>query len=271
MTYAADDKRLAKWEKGLQDAVLANPGPWNSYDDDIKAALAIYTAKLSSIPGYQEPDWKLIKAMIWVETGALNSQWTTAPMQIGVNGDPGLRELLRTPQGQLILPASYRGILTEANVPKDGHLNIEAGIGYLLKIQAKFGWVPALSTDRPEHVTMNQQAALARFGVCTIWELPEAQLVSTMEEPMLPPISVIPVLPPAKSAHGPHKKAAPKKILGITGWKTLTPEFVGAHYNAGDGNYAKKLRYAMDLMDGKVPIPPKPAVTTAPPLRKAIP
>ena len=46
--------------------------------------------------------------MLWVETGAGDHQWTSAPMQCGVNHDLGLGDLLDKPQGHLILPPQYQ-------------------------------------------------------------------------------------------------------------------------------------------------------------------
>lgn len=53
--------------------------------------------------------------MTWVETGAENAEWKTKPMQIGVQGDPGLASPLRGDEGgDLIIPPQRRGQFTHA-------------------------------------------------------------------------------------------------------------------------------------------------------------
>jgi hypothetical protein len=63
---------------------------------------------------------------------------------------------------------------------------------------------------------------------------------------------------PAKHKH----PAPPPKHLAIVSWKPLTLQFIAKHYNAGDGNYADKLQFALDIMSGKIKPeaapPPKP-------------
>ena len=51
------------------------------------------------------------------------------------------------------------------------------------------------------------------------------------------------------------------KHLAIIGWKPRTLQLIAHHYNAGDGNYADKLQFALDIMSGKI----KPEAAPAPP------
>lgn len=101
--------------------------------------------------------------MLWVETGphAIGDTWDTRPMQIGnvfhtksgkVLADPGLHDLLdpKNEHAKLVLPPSYQGKLTMANVRTNGRLNIEAGVGYLLLRLAHFDTVKVDSPSTPQ-------------------------------------------------------------------------------------------------------------------------
>ena len=139
MPYPHDEAKLKSWETGLSAQIAKDPKPWDDYDLQIKTVCQVYDKHLAGVSGYVPLDWQLIKAITWVESGAAIEAWKTAPMQIGVNGDPGLRELLTSPTGKLILPPEYAQMLTVSNVPANGNLNIEAGVGYVLKVTANFG------------------------------------------------------------------------------------------------------------------------------------
>ena len=142
MPYPKDEQSLKFWEEALSHAIAKDPDPWNAYDPKIQMAVQQYNDQLRGISNFQPLDWQVIKAMTWVESGANSSKWKSAPMQIGLNGDPGLRDLLTSPQGKMILPQQYARTLTLLNVHTDGEKNIQAGTGYLLMVLAKFAMVP---------------------------------------------------------------------------------------------------------------------------------
>ena len=222
MSYPKDAKSLKLWEDGLSHAIAKDSAPWNAYDAKIKTVVQRYNEHLRGVSSFQPLDWQIVKTMIWVESGANNDAWLTAPMQIGVNGDPGLRDLLTSPHGKMILPPEYASTLTVLNVPTGGERNIQAGTGYLLKILAKFGMVPTI--------------------------------------PAAPKVPSMPQMPALKLAHHPHHHAHAATHLAIVGWHPATLEFIAHRYNSGDGNYAGKLRFALDIIQGKVvpPLAPPP-------------
>lgn len=60
-------------EKDIQIA-RESPHPartlvWNEYDQDIRAIVSHYNDHLRHTPGHAPLDWRLIKAMLWTETG----------------------------------------------------------------------------------------------------------------------------------------------------------------------------------------------------------
>jgi hypothetical protein len=98
---------IDQWRDGLDKAT--GNRKWDAYDCEIRAIVAEYNSHLQPTPGYRPLDWRLIKAMIWTETGAGSPEWKIKPMQIGVPGDPGMNSLLSGNEGaDLILPPVER-------------------------------------------------------------------------------------------------------------------------------------------------------------------
>jgi hypothetical protein len=105
---------------------------WNEYDRLIEREVADYNRRLADTPGYQPVDWRLIKAMVWIESGGpTNPAWRTRPIQIGNPGDPGLAAL-RTGEGaaQVILRDAMKRELAQSE--NDPERNVRLGIAYLM-------------------------------------------------------------------------------------------------------------------------------------------
>ena len=233
MPYPKNEGRLKDWEHGLWDALAKDPDPWNKYDGQMRSVIGTYNQHLANTAGYMAPDYKKVKAMVWTETGANSDAWDTAPMQIGVNGDPGLHELLTSEQGKRILPPTYAMLLNEANVPKIGNLNIAAGIGYLLKILARFDYV---------------ESALSLFESSSTSPSHEQSDPNLILSSSFSGNSGTTAFTPAQKSH----HLAPKKRIDVVGWRAFDFDFIARHYNVGDGNYPGKLQYAYDIICGTV-------------------
>lgn len=55
---------------------------WNNYDCDIKRVVGEYNQHLLNQGHYRPLDWRLIKAMIWTESGGPdNRAWKRNPMR----------------------------------------------------------------------------------------------------------------------------------------------------------------------------------------------
>ena len=144
MTSSPGKSGLEKWQDGLRKAV--NDPRWDSYDCEIKMAISEFEQHLRSTTGYRTPDWQLIKAMLWTESGADSPEWGTKPMQIGVIGNPGLASLLSGKEGgELILSSALKSRLSATNVRMVPSQNIRAGIGYLLMRMATFEFQSVLA------------------------------------------------------------------------------------------------------------------------------
>lgn len=89
--------------------------------------------------GYPGVDWKLAKAMVWVESGGpKNPAWNSRVMQIGNSGDPAHGVLKSGTEGSSVImtDALWQAIKTQSiDQPV---LNIRAGIAYLFTRMAYF-------------------------------------------------------------------------------------------------------------------------------------
>ncbi|GKT21748.1 LysM domain-containing protein [Acidovorax sp. SUPP3334] len=223
-----------KWQDGINKAV--GDSKWNSLDCEIQIATNEYNRHLSSTTGYIALDWQLIKAMVWVETGAESPKWTSNPMQIGNPGDPGLQSLLSSKEGgDLIIPPAWRNLLTAGTATTLPSHNIRAGIGYLLMRLANYSIKSVLDADQAIYeVTVKPGDSIAKIA---------NERSSTVE--------IIKKLNPA--AHIlktgqllKYQKAKLKKV--ITGWAMITSSSVASKYNVGDSMYARKLDYCLILI-----------------------
>ena len=247
--YPKDEKRLKRWETGVYASVAENPAAWDTYDVQIQTVIAAYTNRLSGTPGYVPLDWKKVKAMLWVESGAANiATWPFNPMQIGKNGDPGLKDVLTSSHGKIILPKEYATVLNMSNVTQNGNLNIQAGIGYLLRRLANFHMVPDPPKTPSPLVPSSTKTPPNTLGPLATPKPSDAHKSSAKHHH------------PAKH-HSPAKKHPVPVHLKITSWKTFSFPWVASTYNNhGDGNYADKLQYAYDIITGNIKpqLPKKP-------------
>ncbi|WP_332451123.1 hypothetical protein [Burkholderia ubonensis] len=147
-----------KWQDDINKA--ADDVNWGTWDYEIQIAVNEYNRHLSGTAGYNPLDWHLIKAMLWVETGANSSEWKIKPMQIGVSGDPGLTSFLSGNEGgDLILPPAWKGQLTSGSARTMPAHNIRAGIGYLLMRMATLSTV-ACPLQTPRSMTSRSSRAI---------------------------------------------------------------------------------------------------------------
>lgn len=224
-----------KWQDSIDQAV--GNTKWNTWDCEIQAAVNEYNRHLSGIAGYSSLDWQLIKAMVWVETGANNSEWNTKPMQIGVAGDPGMTSFLSGKEGgDLILPPVWKKNMTESSIRTMPAYNIRAGIGYLLMRMAYFEHRSVLGADtRVYEIAVKPGDSLDKIAKT------QGSTVDTLRK--LNPTAT--VLRPRQVLK--YQKASIQRV--ITSWRPISIASIAQRYNGGgDPNYAKKLDYALSLV-----------------------
>ncbi|MEK6353114.1 MAG: LysM peptidoglycan-binding domain-containing protein [Burkholderia cenocepacia] len=224
-----------KWQDGIDKA--AGDTRWDSWDCEIRMAVDEYNRHLSGIAGYRPLDWQLIKAMLWVESGAANSEWNSKPMRIGVFGDPGLTSLLSGNEGgDLILPPAWKGQLTTGSVRNMPAHNIRAGIGYLLMKTAHYEYRNVSNADAKIYeVIVKPGDSLDKIAKA------QASTVDTLRK--LNPTAA--VLRPGQTLK--YQKASVQRV--ITSWRHISTTLIAQRYNGGrDINYATKLDYALKTL-----------------------
>jgi hypothetical protein len=196
-----------------------------------------YNVHLQATAGYRPLDWRLIKAMLWTETGANNPEWKTKPMQIGVRGDPGMDVLLSGKEGaDLILPPASKGRMTAGTIRSIPSHNIRAGVGYLLVKMAYYEYQSVVSSAATlEEVTVKAGDSLEKIARA---HRSTAEILAKLN----PDVQTLRAGQLLKCQPGSVKRV-------ITGWRQLTPVVIAQRYNGGgDPTYAAKLDFAMDLI-----------------------
>jgi hypothetical protein len=227
------------WEDGIDKA----DDKWNAYDCDIRSAVGEYDRHLSRTPGYVPLDWRVVKAMLWVETGAKVVDWKIKPMQIGNERDPGMMALLGAREGgPLIIPPSFRAGLSASAVKSDPVVNIRAGIGYLLMRMANFAFQSVPDSDaRVYEVTVQSNDSIEKIAKA------QGSTVEAMKK-LNPSVQM---LKPGQALK--YQKASIQKI--IIGWKPITSSAIATYYNAGgDSLYGTKLNRALTAVNKRAEV-----------------
>ncbi|MDI2091680.1 LysM peptidoglycan-binding domain-containing protein [Commensalibacter oyaizuii] len=234
------------WQTTIDRTSIA----WDEYDDDIRNIVNQFNQHLRSTPEYHDLDWRLIKAMIWVETGQHSSQWHFKPMQIGNNGDNGLKAVINIRKikqkngknkivsdgAELIIPPAFAQDLTyknKAEIQKNPQLNIKAGIAYLLLRHAKFKYRTRLDVDQQLYVVQVKRGdtltQIAKDKLTTIGILQSLNR-GVRTRYLQSGTWLI------------YRKASIQRY--ICGWHSITFASIAKRYNVkGDLYYAKKLQY----------------------------
>lgn len=228
----AAESGFASWAIGIDNA--EDDPKWDVYDCEIILAINEINQHLIGQGGYSPLDWRIIKAMIWVETGAKSKYWKTNPMQIGMFNDPGLDVVLSGKEGSsLVVPPPWRTLLTLASVKVLPAHNIRAGTAYLLTKLANFAFREVQDSDTRIHeIRVTRGDSLEKIARSC------GSTVETLNRLNPGTYTIYPgqILKYQKSS----------RKLVISGWKPFTSENVARYYNGrGDALYVRKLDYAL--------------------------
>lgn len=226
-----------KWKDEINKAV--SDSAWSRWDCEILAAVKEYNHHLSGTPNYILLDWRVVKAMLWIESGAHNSDWATKPMQIGTLGDSGLNKLLSDKEGgELIMPPLLQKKLTSALATSHGTYNIKAGIGYLLMQMAYFEQKNVIDKDdsRIKELTIEKSDSLHKLAKKYFTTVDTLKQMNANTE----------ILRPGTKLR--YRKSSRQKV--ITGWMQISPTSIAQKYNHnGDPLYKDKLDYALSYVE----------------------
>lgn len=227
------------WKRGIDKA--ATDPKWDQWDCLIIQTLAEYRMHITSISRqcHLVVDWWLIKAILWVETGAENPAWKMRPMQIGNLGDAGMDDLL-SERGRVIVPPTMWHSFSRGAIRTNPTINIRAGIGYLILRASHFNWqsVPDADTKVYE-VAVKPGDTLDKI----------AHSNHTTQEVLRQMNTNIAILNIGQKLR--YRKAKMRQM--VTKIDLITLSFIASKYNGGgDPLYLKKLEYVFPIIKGKV-------------------
>jgi hypothetical protein len=203
------------------------------YDKLIQGEIGIYN-KMHNL----SVDWKLFKAMVWVESGGPASKaWAQRAMQIGNPGDSGYAVMKKPRDRDKIVatPAILQDV-QKGNID-DPTLNIRTGIAYAFVRLAETAFQSVLSSDKKVYdypvVSGDSFAKIAPKVGTTVDVL---KGLNVGKENSLRPGDVL------------HYVKASMEWT-ITGWKSFDPKTLAAGYNGGgDPDYEEKLKFVLKLL-----------------------
>ena len=227
----------SKWT-GTMDAAVADQRS-AAYDQTIQAELRDYTSRLRSTPGYSEPPYKLVKALLLIESGGPAAPaWTGRVAQIGNLGDAGYGVLKTGAENSaLVMSPAFRAALASKPIT-DPVLNIRAAIAliYTKAVQAATSSViDARDPQLRQHVVSKGDSfsLIARTEGSTVPDIRASN----------PGIS--PSLHLKKKVNFHHASM----VSQITGWSLIDATFLARRYNGGgDPDYEEKLKYVVGLL-----------------------
>ncbi|HEY0785123.1 MAG TPA: LysM peptidoglycan-binding domain-containing protein [Acidobacteriaceae bacterium] len=227
-----DPRWTATVDDGLKNA------EWDKYDETIKREVAGYNQRLGSTTGYTQVDWKLLKAVLWVESGGPTSrEWNKKVMQIGNPGDAAYGVLKRGAEGsQMVMSTQLWEDIRKKDI-SDPTLNIRAAVAYVFTRLGKF---TEASIEDPSDAFDHTYIVASGDS---LWSI--AHKVGTTQ------LSLKARNPGAGKAIHPKQKLVYRRAsmqLTVSGWRDFTTANIATYYNGGgDAQYAAKLNYVLDL------------------------
>ncbi len=210
---------------------------WSEYDAAIKQEVDGYNKRLKTVAGFQELDWRWVKAMVWTEViaGPDDAAWSSRPMQIGNPGDKGLEVVQKgLDHSDLVVSAEVR---TAVKSDATGALNIRAGVAYLYHRAAFPHYKYSEIIDSSQIETYQLAAGETLSGVAS-------KVGTTVDELMRQ--SGLDAAKASKLQIGAtlkYRKA--HKIWQITGWDAWK-DAIKAYNSPGDPKYVEKVTKAYE-------------------------
>ena len=227
----------SKWTATM-DAAVADQRS-SAYDQTIQAELRDYTTRLGSTPGYTEPSYKLIKALLLIESGGPAAPaWTGRVAQIGNLGDAGYGVLKSGAENSaLVMSPDFRGALASKPI-SDSVLNVRAAIALIFTkaVQAATGSVVDARDPQLRQHVVSKGDTFGRIARTESSTVPDIRASN-------PGIS--PTLRLKEKINYHHATM----VSQITGWSLIDATFLARRYNGGgDPDYEEKLRYVVGLL-----------------------
>lgn len=219
-----------KWKDTIGKAI--NDARWDEYDAIITGEVSSYENRFPALCG--KVDWRLIKAMLWTESGGPdNPAWKGRALQIGNSGDPAYDVLKSGEENTSIIMTEIlkKKIKTQSiNRPS---LNIQAAIAYLYARMSKSSTISAKSLTDTKVYTYEV------VGGDSLEKIAK-KLGTTVDELKARNSKASGTIYPKMEFQ--YMKANLKKI--IYAWRDFSAANIAERYNGGgDENYETKLNY----------------------------
>jgi LysM repeat protein len=222
-----------KWKHTVDNGVSNKD--WDEYDSLIQSEVNDYNQRLANTPHFTTFNWKMFKAMVWVESGGPhNVAWKMRPMQIGNLHDKGYPSLRNGDEtAPLIMSDKLKeDIKGDINQPQ---LNVRAGIAYAL---VRLTTSAIKSVDDPKDTTIHEYTVEKGDYFDNI--APKVDTTVASLQKLNPTAKVLKIGQKIK-----YRKASLQRV--ITGWRPLTTANLAKLYNHRDPHYMEKLDYVLAL------------------------
>lgn len=251
---ATDRVKVRENGKEVVKEVAKEKG-WDYYDKEIQKSVDSFNNYLKS-KDYISLDWKIIRAMIWVETSPYKDEWNTKPIQIGNKGDAGIDDVTRGKYRELIIPKEYQAELSnKQSITANPDINIRAGIAYLLYSLATYGTEEVYdTTDSKVYQYKVQKGDSGFWGI--MQKLKKSGISTT--------VKILTDMNPSARIIKPdmiinYRKGSVQDV--IKSWRAITTANIQKYYNRpyrdkegkqhGDPLYSEKLDYCLMVMNKK--------------------
>jgi hypothetical protein len=222
-----------KWTATI-DTAITNKA-WDDYDATIKAEVTEYNTRFAGTPEFVALDWKMFKALLWVESGGpSNAAWKGRVMQIGNPGDKGWPVIRDGKESAPLIMSEQlkKDVKGDINKPE---LNIRAAMAYALVRLCKS---EMRSVDDPKDATIYEHTVEKGESLASI-ATKKGSTLEVMKK--LNPSANLQIGQKVK-----YRKASIQRV--ILGWMPLTSANLASRYNGGgDSNYAAKLDYVLGV------------------------
>lgn len=223
-----------KWTATM-DAAVADPRA-AAYDQTVQSELRDYTARLGSTRGYVEPSFRLIKALLLIESGGPAApSWRGRVAQIGNLGDPGYGVLKAGAENSaLVMSPDLRARLADTPI-NDPILNVRAAIALIFTKAVQAATTSVVDPADPlmrQHI-VGKGDSFSRIAQTERSTVPDIRASN-------PAIS--PTLRLKEKVNYHHASM----INQISGWNAIDAGFLARRYNGGgDPDYGDKLNYVL--------------------------
>ena len=221
------------WKRTMDD--FAKQSASSDYDALIQKEVSAYNVKFVSSPGFASLNWKLFKAMAWVESGG-SVAWKMRTMQIGNPKDEGYPVLKSGAEASLLIMSEQLARDIKTGNISEPTLNIRAGIAYALNRVVRSD---IKSVDDPTDPIIKEYAVMPGEIFMSI----ARKLHTTKDslDKLNPTAKILKIGQKIK-----WRKAKMQRV--IIGWHVITTAKIASTYNAKDPNYQQKLDYVLTLL-----------------------